>query len=132
VTERPAHPGEIRFESLAVQELVASIEVGASYRAPLVVASASAKLVAGETTNVTLVAHKIETPTAVPFAGSIVVPPGWELGRLSLEIKPVDLQGQTRADEHTLKSERWTRQRLAPASTAGTPASSCPRPTSSR
>lgn len=108
VTERPARPGEIRFESLAVQDLVASIEIGASYRAPLVIASAPAKLVAGETAKVTLVAHKIETPTAVALAGSILVPSGWELGQLSLEIQPVDLKGQTGADEHRVPSERWT------------------------
>jgi len=110
VTERPAHPGEIRFESLAVQELVASIEVGASYRAPLVITSAPAKLVAGATTKVVLVAHKVETPTAVALAGSILVPPGWDLDRLSLEIAPLDLEGQTRADEHRVPSERWTAQ----------------------
>jgi hypothetical protein len=108
VTERPAHPGEIRFESLAVQELVASIEVGASYRAPLVITSAPAKLVAGETTKVVLVAHKVETPMAVALAGSILVPPGWDLDQLSLEIEPVDLKGQTRDDEHRIPSERWT------------------------
>jgi len=108
VAERSARPGELRFDSIAAQELIATIEVGESYRSPLVLASATAKLVAGETTRVALVARKIEAPQAVALSGSIFVPRGWDLDKLRLDIEPVGLKGRTSSDEHRLPSKRWT------------------------
>lgn len=108
VAERRARAGELRFESIAAQDLIATIEVGMSYRSPLVLASAPAPLVAGKTTRVALVAQKTEAPQPATLSGSIFVPRGWKLDKLKLEIEPVGLNGQTRSDEHRVPSRSWT------------------------
>jgi hypothetical protein len=107
VAERPAQRGEFRVDWLEPQELVVSIEVGNAHRSPLVLASAPARLTAGTTTGVTLVATQAETPKAVPLAGTIVVPRGWDLEDLRLDIDPIGLKGRSDSDVHRVRRRSW-------------------------
>ena len=107
VSERPATIGETRFESLAAQSLVVSIELGQAYRSPLVVASSAVTTAAGETMRIELEAKKVGLKTAVPFAGTIFVPSGWNVGALGLGFEAVDLAGVSDTDARTVPSHEW-------------------------
>jgi hypothetical protein len=88
------------FDGLPPGEFVASLEVGDGSAPPLVLSSATVKLVAGETLRLELALDPKSIAMPVPVAGTLYVPPSW--GRwmhdLDLHFEPEGLRGGTKAD----------------------------------
>lgn len=100
---QPAKLGETRVEALAPGEFVVSVEIGADSETPLVAGKAAVKLIAGETTHASLVLAAVASPAAVPLAGTLDVPTGWNPKNLELVIEPIDLRGASDSDERRLE-----------------------------
>jgi len=103
LAQRPAQLGETLFDELLPGDLVAAVEVGDSYRSPIVLASAPVHVVARETARVVLDVEPLVAPTLVPLAGTLRVPLGWKIGQLGLELAPRRVAGTVDTDWRTLE-----------------------------